>query len=243
MKYDKFKDIVSEAQMSQAYRLIHHFDQTCRHNGIEYVMDGGMLIGSMLHHGRIPWDDDFDVYIRASQRLRAISALHTNGFVVMNTGHYSKLWYNHMQHVPNNRPWNWPFIDIGWLLHNGTHVWEQRSVERRYKKNKYPVSWIFPAVQRPFGPLVLYAPRKAELFLKHRFKKNWNKTCVANHWDHRLERWRYIESREDTRVACKYLNVDLVYTKYYKNGTSFETLSLHGMPRYVRRFENGSLLS
>ena len=68
--------------MRKAYALLAHLDQVCNRYNIEYIMDGGMLVGSMLHHDRIPWDDDFDIYMRDSDRKKTVRALSINGYVV-----------------------------------------------------------------------------------------------------------------------------------------------------------------
>lgn len=220
---ERFTDVLTHADMQNAYTLIRHLDGACRRAGIEYAMDGGMLVGSMVHHGRIPWDDDFDVYIRWADRTRAVAALQQRGFVVTSAGRYSKLWSTDMPRVDNQRSWNWPFVDIGWLMSNATHTWERRVADHQYRNNIYPSAWIFPSVKRPYGPLLLSAPRHADAFLTYRFGPRWAETCVANHWDHKREKWRYNSvALKDTRQACAVLGVDTVVRRINPDRTSDE---------------------
>ena len=235
---ERFKNVLSVTDDARINVLLNHFDQICRRYGIEYMMDGGALVGSMLHHDRIPWDDDIDVYVRLTDRRRLTQKLQRNGFVVGSNGKYSKLWSVTFPHIANNRQWNWPFIDIGWLVQNATHSWEQRSVEKRYMRHVYPSGWLFPPVLRPFGELVLSAPRQSERVLEYRFGHDWSRMCVVNHWNHKLENWRYNNSHENTRLLCDILNVNLVHRVSFKNGTSFEWLVNHrtGYRGVVREF-------
>lgn len=87
-------------------------------------------------------------------------------------------------------PPQWPYLDIGWLDSNGTHSWDLKSTIKgipKFQKLVYRTSDLFPPVRRPYGTLVLYAPRDAEAFLTGRFGPRWRSTCVVANWDHRHE--------------------------------------------------------
>ena len=185
----RFAPLWRATDVDRLHQLIRHFVRTCAYLSIDYLMDGGTLVGSMMHHGRIPWDDDFDVYVRKEDAPRLLQALSRPPYVARSIGTYAKLWSTNPPRVDNHRDWNWPFVDIGWLLSNETHAWEERSLDPRYARNVYPKEWLFPSVPRPFDGFTLSAPRDAEAFLRHRFGSAWRERCVRNHWDHALERW------------------------------------------------------
>ena len=210
-----FTDVLSLKERKRAEVLLRHLASVCDANDIPYMMDGGTLIGSMLHHGRIPWDDDFDVYIPFEHQATALKRLRSNGFKVtpgpsmasipkyaIPAGSYHKLWNKADAKVPNRKAWNWPFIDIGWLKGNATHAWELRAEVvdkwgRRsdgpkqgtpYARHVYPKAWLYPTVLRPYGELVLRAPRNADAILCSRLGSGWRELCAAANWNHRLER-------------------------------------------------------
>ena len=240
-----FTDRLSSHDTGNVYALLTHLERVCNRSNIEYIMDGGMLVGSMLHHGRIPWDDDFDVYIRDSDRAKVTDLLSTDGYVVTSAGRYDKLWSTRLPRVKNDKSWNWPFVDIGWLQENATHAWERRIMQRAYRKNVYPRDWLFPITRRPYGPLTLSAPHRAATFLTYRFGPNWAQTCVSDFWDHKLEKWRpqYVGNRQD-RVACASLNVNLVHRHNITNDIHKEALvnTRSGRAFHTKRFYLESVL-
>lgn len=43
-----------------------YIDKLCLTNGIDYYLMGGSALGALRHKGFIPWDDDLDIFMKAS---------------------------------------------------------------------------------------------------------------------------------------------------------------------------------
>ena len=50
-------------------------DEIFRRNNIHYWVDAGTLLGTVRHHGFIPWDDDVDVSVPQKEYARAREVL------------------------------------------------------------------------------------------------------------------------------------------------------------------------
>lgn len=58
-----------EAQLKQL-KILRWFHRFCEEHGLRYYIDFGTLIGAVRHKGFIPWDDDIDVSMPASDFMR-----------------------------------------------------------------------------------------------------------------------------------------------------------------------------
>lgn len=256
-KLQQFKNVLSPEEDERARNLLRHLSAVCKSHGIDFFLDGGTLVGSMLHHGRIPWDDDLDVYINHSHKEAALKALAADGFVLHSgpgsRGLYHKMWNARDPRVPNHRPWNWPYLDIGWLDGNSTHVWEARSKDAttaKYRHHVYPREWIYPAVDRPFDGLVLSAPRDGESMLRWRMGASWRERCAMANWDHKREAARdaSLDVNTITWVNCSKLldRIPMVVRIPERDTDGSHSEALRSSSRTIQtaRFdENGSLLA
>lgn len=49
------------------FELLRMFDGLCSEHDIEYFLAGGTCLGAVRHGGFLPWDDDVDLYMKASE--------------------------------------------------------------------------------------------------------------------------------------------------------------------------------
>lgn len=65
---------VSPSELRQlqkiCYEMLIEIDRICRKNDIQYSVDGGTLLGTVRHHGFIPWDDDVDVIFTRKEYIK-----------------------------------------------------------------------------------------------------------------------------------------------------------------------------
>lgn len=83
--FDTFKMIDSEdlieisgerlrALQGVLLRMLHDVDCVCARHGISYTLGGGSCLGSVRHHGFIPWDDDLDINMTRDGYRRFVDA-------------------------------------------------------------------------------------------------------------------------------------------------------------------------
>ena len=72
-KYNPDGSLLRRAQL-RMLDILKVVDAICQKHHIEYVLDGGSLLGAVRHGGFIPWDDDLDITVMRKdfERLRKI---------------------------------------------------------------------------------------------------------------------------------------------------------------------------
>lgn len=51
------------SDQKELFKLLCEFDDICHHNDIEYILAGGVALGTVRNGGFLPWDDDVDILI------------------------------------------------------------------------------------------------------------------------------------------------------------------------------------
>lgn len=194
--YAEFVDVLNSEENAAVRNIIKRTVFALKRGKVDYVMDGGSLVGTAINHRRILWDDDIDIYIRIEDKAKAISSLSEFGLqtVPSHNGLYEKIFDpdNSIRHWTWYGSYTWPFIDIGWLASNETHVWESgpHHPERPVSQHFYPKSVMYPSTWNTFEGYAVRVPADTEAFLRQRFGGGWRHKCVKSNWNHQYERVR-----------------------------------------------------
>ena len=184
----RYKDTLPANEAQAMERLLQKIDQVAARSGTQYWMAAGSSIGGLLHHSRIPWDDDMDVYVLESDMPKLFKAVGND--IVIHERLEGKVWkaFGHNATPIRNLGWSWPNVDIFPITCNDSLCSEQ-AVLQRDSKIWMRKDWIFPLVQRPFGRLSLPFPNKHTELVEERYSKNVGSNCVIGGLLHSKERF------------------------------------------------------
>lgn len=67
------KELTTEELKATQLEILKHVDKFCKEHNIKYSIYAGTLIGTVRHHGFIPWDDDIDIMMLRDQYTKFLS--------------------------------------------------------------------------------------------------------------------------------------------------------------------------
>lgn len=172
------------------YQAMKDFHEVLWKEGIEYVVEGGTLLGVVRHGGIIPWDDDIDVQVLKAdeERLvtRAFPQLQDLGYDVVPIGFGYKVFPAAGKRIRKGIAWRFPFIDVFVTeFTDGVSHNQEKSWPHCY----FTAQEYLPHSVYKFGPLHVTGPHDPIPYLNRCYGPNW-RTVAESFYDHASERSR-----------------------------------------------------
>ena len=222
--YRKFAPALNDAEYKLYMNLIHVFKTKCETFNITYMLMGGSVLGSYRYHGFVPWDDDFDIQVKFSDKqVLKIALGSVPGYGLYFKDHsYWKFYCDNSDIKPTDN-WKWPFIDIFFFTDTKKYFYDNTF---RWPRDFYRLPDILPLQLVIFENMIMPAPRKLETYLKKRY--DMQNPCVSNQYDHKRE-----TSIRAARIPCSELRkVYAIVHRYKIGGVSYEELRLGNKTLY-----------
>ena len=190
VKLQTFSVKLSEENYQIYMDLLKTFTSVMEKNKLTYFLYGGSLLGSIRHRDIIPWDDEIDLMINASEETKIVKVMKKlePKYKLYSTNAKQSCWkfYSEQSKYVLNKlvgtRWKWPFLDL-WLFdefQNGTIF----DISLKPRPLYYQKNVTFPLKRRPFGNFMPFTPKEPEKFLGDQYDLT---QCVSPNYNHAIE--------------------------------------------------------
>lgn len=159
--------------------LLEDFIEVCEKHSLNWMLDGGSLLGTIREHHLIDWDDDIDILMPREDFNKIISHPH---------------WFKHKLFTPNNS-----FISNAELVDTSTAMISKIDVEHR--KNKKFIT--IPAVKIDINSIEHLPSDKKELQRLSGFVNTICRQCTLRLYSHK-ESNAYLTKKKSKAFSSLY---------------------------------------
>jgi len=184
--FGKFKPDAIEL-LNKLINILNEFD-------IKYFIISGTLLGYVRHNDIIPWDDDIDIMVDNTIRLKIndINEKYKNEFTFINKNNFFlKICYKNKCKLVNcdafknyllnpNDQYFWPFIDM--------FVYDESENKLNFFNKLWDEKEFFPLQEVNFLNMKINIPSNPDYFLKINYGENYLKTFISNNYNHKCEK-------------------------------------------------------
>ena len=172
------------------------FSSLCDAAGVTYFLTESSLTGVRRHHGIIPWDDDIDVVVNASQWeiLHAVLSS-VPGFELFAPHDVQWKFYVNTSKPFPDKPFKFPYLDIFFFKEDEYFVWAiTQGLKHDLVHRKQD---IFPLLRRPFEGRLVPVPHNLPLLVDDSHDVN---ECITGEYNHKTNEVFYYSGK--VSVPC-----------------------------------------
>ena len=163
------------------YKLVSMFHNEAEKQTLQYLIDGGTLLGAVRDGAIIKHDDDIDLIIFDKEKLLEVLKNLKCKYCKFKSGY--KLYFEDGIKIKKYE-WRYPFIDL--LL---CDIVDKKT---RYRSGLWRSYYhlekdIYPLKKYKLKDLELWGPNKPLRYLDRGYK-DWDKKIVTPNWDHKNEK-------------------------------------------------------
>jgi hypothetical protein len=158
---------------------------------LDYWIEGGTLLGAVRHHDVIPWDDDFDIGIKAVDEKRFLTLekqFNEQGYQI------SKFFAGYKIFAKTGKEtkyeWKYPFCDVFLFDYDPKkemYIYKNKTAQKMWPNSYFSSSELFPLKQYRIGKHYSPGPNKSYSYLDRVYGKDWPVTGYQQ-YDHKNEK-------------------------------------------------------